>query len=57
MAADIKEAHPDTGVRLIEGSGGVFEVVVDGELMFSKIKLGRHPEPDEILNILGAESS
>ncbi len=57
MAADIKEAYPGTGVQLIEGSGGVFEVVVDGELIFSKIKLGRHPERDEILNILDAEGS
>ncbi len=30
------------------GSGGAFEVEVDGELIFSKLELGRKPEPDEI---------
>jgi selT/selW/selH-like putative selenoprotein len=52
LAADIKEAYPGTGVRLVEGAGGVFEVSVDEKLIFSKIEIGRHPAPDEILNFL-----
>jgi selenoprotein W-related protein len=37
---------------LIESGGGVFEVVVDGELIFSKKELGRFPEDAEILSKL-----
>ena len=40
--------------KLIEGSGGVFEVAVDGKLIFSKKKEGRFPENDEILKSLTA---
>ena len=31
-------------VRLIPGSGGVFEVTIDGELVYSKKATGRHAE-------------
>ena len=34
--------------RLIEGSGGAFEVQIDGTLVFSKLKQFRFPEEDEI---------
>jgi selenoprotein W-related protein len=34
--------------RLIPSSGGVFEVTVNGEKVFSKKALGRHAEPGEI---------
>lgn len=34
--------------RLIPSTGGVFEVVANGELIFSKKALGRHAEPGEI---------
>jgi selT/selW/selH-like putative selenoprotein len=36
-------------VRLIEGAGGVFDVEVDGRLVFSKHKVGRFPEAGEVL--------
>jgi selT/selW/selH-like putative selenoprotein len=39
-------------VELIESAGGVFEVVVDGELVFSKMALGRHAEPGEVLGLI-----
>lgn len=35
-------------VELVAAGGGVFEVTVDGELVFSKKALGRFPEPDEV---------
>jgi len=38
--------------KLIEGSNGVFDVVVDGERLFSKGELGRFPEPGEIAGML-----
>jgi selT/selW/selH-like putative selenoprotein len=34
--------------RLIEGSGGAFEVRIDGTLVFSKLKQFRFPEEEEI---------
>lgn len=40
--------------ELIEGSGGVFEVKVDGTLVFSKKKEGRFPEDAEILKALAS---
>jgi len=40
---------------LIEGSGGVFEVVVDGTLVFSKKKTGRFPEHEEIFDLIKAK--
>jgi len=37
-----------TSTTLIKGSGGVFEVKVDGGLVFSKAALGRFPNPGEV---------
>lgn len=36
------------GLALIPGSGGQFEVVVNGELVFSKKGEGRYPEIKEL---------
>ena len=38
--------------ELIESGGGVFEVTVNGDLIFSKKQLGRFPEHDEIINLV-----
>jgi selenoprotein W-related protein len=44
----------ETGVEseLICGGGGIFDVVVDGEMIFSKHESDRFPESDEILSKL-----
>jgi selT/selW/selH-like putative selenoprotein len=34
--------------ELIRGKDGVFDVSVDGKLVFSKHELGRFPEPGEV---------
>ena len=39
-------------LTLIPSRGGVYEVVVDGELIYSKKATGRHVEPDEILETI-----
>jgi selenoprotein W-related protein len=39
-------------ISLIPGGGGVFEVLVDGEVIFSKAQLGRHAEPGEIVRLM-----
>jgi selT/selW/selH-like putative selenoprotein len=38
---------------MVESSGGVFEVTVDGRTIFSKKALGRHASPGEILALIG----
>jgi len=43
---------PDAEIELIASGGGVFEVVVDGELVFSKKALDRHAEPGEVLSLV-----
>lgn len=51
MAARIKQ---EVGVvpELVKGQGGVFDVVVDGRLVYSKKETGRFPEPEEVLTQL-----
>jgi selT/selW/selH-like putative selenoprotein len=39
---------------LTRGSGGEFEVSVDGKLVFSKKKEGRFPDSDEVLALIPA---
>ena len=39
--------------KLTKGSGGVFDVVVDGKLVFSKDETGRFPNPGEIAGLIG----
>lgn len=48
MAA-VLEQELGAEVQLVKGSGGVFDVEVDGRRVFSKYHEGRFPEPEEIL--------
>ena len=41
--------------KLIPSRGGAFEVVVNGDLVYSKIKTGRHAEIDEVRKLLQAK--
>lgn len=41
-------------VELIASSGGVFEVLAEGKLLFSKKGLGRFPVDGEIANLVQA---
>ena len=52
MAAELKQAFPDSNVRLIPSSGGVFEVKLEGELVFSKKAIRRHAEPGEVVGLI-----
>lgn len=51
MASDLKKR---LGVesKLIPGGGGVFDVSVDGKVIFSKKAVGRFPETQEILGAM-----
>ena len=44
-----KYQHVIDELRLVTGSKGVFDVEVDGEVIFSKHAEGRHAEPGEVL--------
>ncbi|GEM_PF-1031049 len=51
MAAELKEAF-DVDATLIQGHSGVYDVTVDGDLVFSKYAEGRHAEDGEIVAAL-----
>jgi hypothetical protein len=36
----------------VTGVGGIFDVHVDDELVFTKSMLGRYPNPDDVLPLL-----
>jgi selenoprotein W-related protein len=42
-------------LTLIPAEGGVFEVKVDADLVFSKKELGRHAEPGEVKRLIQAK--
>ena len=56
LEAELKEKFSDSTVTLIPSGGGVFEISVDGELIFSKKSLNRFPEKSEISGILKSRS-
>ncbi len=51
LAKAIKDATGEKA-ELVAGSGGVFEVTQDGEMLFSKREQGRFPEPNEVIEKL-----
>ena len=48
MAAKLKEAFGDEAF-LIEGAGGIFDVNVDGALVYSKHETGEFPDEDKLV--------
>jgi selT/selW/selH-like putative selenoprotein len=43
--------------ELVASHGGVFEVSLDGDLLFSKASLGRFPDDGEILRLIRSRSA
>ncbi len=43
--------HVIDELTLVTGSKGTFDVEVDGDLIYSKHRTGRHAEPGEVLRI------
>ena len=54
MSAEIKEAFPDADVELLDGGRGIFDLKVDGELLYSRHQTRRHMEPGEAVRLLNA---
>ncbi|MBI5396536.1 MAG: SelT/SelW/SelH family protein [Verrucomicrobia bacterium] len=42
-------------LTLVPGKGGIFEVLVDGKKVYSKIETGQFPEPDQVLKLIRAK--
>jgi len=59
LAADLlKEFEPEIEeLTLVPSEGGRYEITVNGKLVFSKLQLGRHAEPGEVVNIVKKVSS
>ena len=47
MAEELKKEFK-VEAKLVPGTGGVFDVVVDGKVVFSKFEVGRFPGPGEV---------
>ena len=41
------------GLELVPSGGGCFELTIDGELVYSKLKTGQFPDEDEIVAEIG----
>lgn len=56
LAQELLAAHGGdlAGVLLLPSRGGVFEVRIDDELVFSQKRAGRFPEPRELKDSLRA---
>jgi selenoprotein W-related protein len=42
-------------VEIVTGDNGIFDVHVDGELVFEKKMIGRYPDPDDVLPLVRAK--
>ena len=54
LAARILEEWEDSlsAVEVVTGVGGIFDVHVDGDLVFAKSMLGRYPDPDDVVPLV-----
>ena len=43
--------HVISDLTIATGTAGVFDVVVDGDVLYSKAETGRHAEPGEVLQL------
>ncbi len=57
LESELKQVYPDAEITLISSGGGVFEVVIDGRLIFSKKSLDRFPNQGEIASLINKEWS
>ena len=53
VAAELKK-DLDVDATLVAGSNGIFDIIMDGERVFSKKKAGRFPDPGEATKAIQA---
>ena len=39
-------------IELLAGSNGIFDIMVDGKMIFSKFEQGRFPRANEVIRII-----
>ena len=39
-------------IELVAGANGVFDVSLDGKMIYSKFEQGRFPQPDDIIKLV-----
>jgi selenoprotein W-related protein len=44
-----------SSLKLIPAGGGCFEITVGGDLIYSKLKTGKFPDEEQILEAVGAK--
>ena len=49
---DELEKNLGAEIELIAGSNGIFDVTLDGKMIFSKFEKGRFPQADEIISLV-----
>jgi len=47
LADELKKEF-DVEAKLVAESGGIFDVIVDGNMVYSKFETGRFPDPGEV---------
>ena len=52
LEVDLKSNFPQANISLISSGGGVFEISLNGNLIFSKKALNRFPEDGEIKKLV-----
>jgi len=52
LAEQLRSRYDNIEVELIKSSGGAFEIRREGELIFSKLQIGRFPESEEVIEAL-----
>jgi len=52
LETHLKAKYNEVDIKLISSGGGVFEITLDNELIFSKKSLGRFPDDGEIDNLI-----
>jgi hypothetical protein len=58
VEAELKANYPGSDIKLIEGSGGIFDVKYNGKLIYSKQNITGHLFPDvgEITRLIKQET-
>ena len=52
LEAELKSRFPGVETKLISSGGGVYEIILEGELIFSKKTLGRFPDDGEVATLI-----
>lgn len=54
MLAEIKDSFPGIDIIKVASGGGIFDVCLDGVIVFSKGKVNRFPHPGECARLIAA---